>query len=193
MRLHHDEHHAAYVEKLNEALEPYAQLRERSATWLLLNSESVPESVRTVVHDNAGGHVNHSLFWRLMSPAGGSGPARSLVRALDGTFGSLERFKSHFDELGGKVFGSGWVWLVGDCDSTSPTLEIVTTSGHDNPIEQGKFPLLVNDVWEHAYYLKHQNRRPEYLKAWWSIVNWKEVQQRFEHLHESPTLTSEEL
>ena len=103
------------------------------------------------------------------------------------------RFKSRFDELGAKVFGSGWVWLVGDCDSKSPTLEIVTTSGHGNPIEQGKFPLLVNDVWEHAYYLKHQNRRPEYLKAWWSIVNWKEVQQRFEHLHESPTLTAEEL
>ena len=191
MKLHHDEHHATYVDKLNEAIAPYPNLRERSATWLLLNGESVPESVRKLVHENAGGHVNHSLFWRLMSQPNTSGPTGTLARALDSAFGSVDTFKSRFDELGGKVFGSGWVWLVSDCDTRKPKLEIVTTSGHGNPIEQGRFPLLVNDVWEHAYYLKHQNRRPEYLKAWWSVVNWKEVQRRFDEVHEASTTAAD--
>ncbi len=187
MTLHHDKHHASYVDKLNAALEPYAELRRRSAPWLLLHGDAVPQAVRTAVHDNAGGHLNHSLFWRLMSPAGGAGPTGPLAVAIDEAFGGLEPFKTRFDEAGGKVFGSGWVWLVaaGTKGTGKPTLEIVTTSGHDNPIQQGKFPLLVNDVWEHAYYLKYENRRPEYLKNWWSIVNWKEVAHRFEHPNES--------
>jgi superoxide dismutase, Fe-Mn family len=187
MTLHHDKHHASYVEKLNAALEPFAELRRRSTRWLLLNSGSVPEAIRTAVHDNAGGHLNHSLFWRSMAPAGGAGPSGSLAAAIDQAFGGLEQFKTHFNEAGSKVFGSGWVWLVDTRSKGSGEsgLEIVTTSGHDNPIQHGKYPLLVNDVWEHAYYLKYENRRPDYLKSWWSIVNWKEVAQRFEHPDES--------
>jgi superoxide dismutase, Fe-Mn family len=183
MTLHHDKHHAAYVEKLNAALEPYAELRRRSVRWLLQNSEAVPESIRTAVHDNAGGHLNHSLFWQSMSPVGGTGPAGSIAAAIDETFGSLQQFKDQFDEAGAKLFGSGWVWLVASRGSGTgkPTLEIVVTSGHHNPIEHGKQPLLVNDVWEHAYYLHYENRRPDYLKSWWSIVNWNQVAERFQH------------
>jgi Fe-Mn family superoxide dismutase len=183
MALHHDKHHGAYVEKLNDALEPHAELRGRSAAWLLLNSEAVPNAIRTTVHNNAGGHLNHSLFWQSMSPAGGADPTGPLAEAIDQTFGSLEKFKTQFDEAGSKLFGSGWVWLVSvrDPDTGKSALEIITTPGHDNPIQQGKTPVLVNDVWEHAYYLKHENRRPEYLKNWWTVVNWKEAAQRFEH------------
>lgn len=187
MTLHHDKHHASYVDKLNAALEPYAELRRRSAPWLLQNSDAVPESIRTTVHDNAGGHLNHSLFWRSMSPEGGAGPTGSVAAAIDEAFGSLQQFKDSFDEAGAKVFGSGWVWLVvaPGKDTGKPSLEIVVTSGHHNPIEQGKQPLLLNDVWEHAYYLHYENRRPDYLKSWWSIVNWKEVARRFQHPDEA--------
>ena len=183
MTLHHDKHHAAYLEKLNAALAPYAELRQRSAPWLLQNGDAVPETIRTAVHDNAGGHLNHSLFWRSMSPAGGAGPTGALAAAIDEAFGGLQQFKDRFDEAGAKVFGSGWVWLVvkRGKGTGKPTLEIVTTSGHDSPIQQGKQPLLVNDVWEHAYYLQHQNRRPEYLKSWWPIVDWKKAAHRFLH------------
>jgi superoxide dismutase, Fe-Mn family len=183
MKLHHDKHHASYVEKLNAALEPYAGLRKRSAPWLLLNSDLVPEAIRTAVHNNAGGHLNHSLFWQSMSPADGSGPTGKLAAAIEKAFGGLEQFKTAFDDAGSKVFGSGWVWLVvaSAKGTNKPPLEIVTTSGHDNPILQGKYPLLLNDVWEHAYYLKHENRRPDYLKNWWTVVNWKEAMRRFEH------------
>jgi Fe-Mn family superoxide dismutase len=187
MTLHHGKHHASYVDKLNAALEQCTELRRRSAAWLLRNGDAVPHAIRTAVHDNAGGHLNHSLFWRLMAPAGGPGPTGSLAAAIGEAFGGLEQFKTRFGDAGGKVFGSGWVWLVaaGMRGPGKPTLEIVTTSGHDNPIQQGKFPLLVNDVWEHAYYLTYENRRPEYLKNWWSIVNWKEVAHRFGHPDES--------
>jgi Fe-Mn family superoxide dismutase len=187
MALHHDKHHGAYVEKLNEALEPHARLRGRSATWLLLNRDAVPEEIRATVHDNAGGHLNHSLFWRSMSPAGGAEPGGLFAEAIDQAFGSLEQFKARFDEAGSKLFGSGWVWLVVARDKTTgkTVLEIITTPGHDNPIQQGKVPVLVNDVWEHAYYLKHENRRPEYLKSWWTMVNWKEATHRFEHPNEA--------
>jgi len=187
MTLHHDKHHASYVDKLNAALEPYAELRRRSVAWLLQNSDAVPESIRTTVHDNAGGHLNHSLFWRSMSPEGGAGPTGSVAAAIDEAFGSLQQFKDSFDAAGAKVFGSGWVWLVVTPDDASdkPPLKIVTTSGHGNPIEHGMQPLLVNDVWEHAYYLHYENRRPDYLKSWWSIVNWKEVARRFQHPDEA--------
>jgi Fe-Mn family superoxide dismutase len=131
MTLHHDKHHAAYVEKLNAALQPYAELRRRSVRWLLQNSEAVPEPIRTAVHGNAGGHLNHSLFWQSMSPVGGSGPAGSIAAAIDETFGSLQQFKDQFDETGAKLFGSGWVWLVAARGNGTgkPTLEIVVTSG----------------------------------------------------------------
>jgi len=182
MQIHHDKHHQTYVDKLNEAIATYAELRDRSVPWLLTHLDRVPESIRTAVRNNGGGHLNHSLFWRFMAPNGGGQPGGALARAIEQSFGGLEQFQKKFDEAGAKVFGSGWVFLAmaqGKAGGAS-TLEIVTTPGHDNPIQQGKYPLLLNDVWEHAYYLKHQNRRPEYLKGWWAVVNWREVERRFD-------------
>jgi Fe-Mn family superoxide dismutase len=179
MKLHHDKHHAGYVANLNAALEKFPALRERTAIWLLLNLSEVPPAARTAVHHNAGGHVNHSLFWRAMSPTGGGAPAGLFADAINRDFGSLEQFKTAFVEAGSKVFGSGWVWLA-RAQRGGGKLELFTTAGHDNPLMQGHFPVLVNDVWEHAYYLKYENRRADYLKAWWSIVNWEEAARRFE-------------
>ena len=179
MTLHHDQHHASYVEKLNAALEKCPDLHERTAIWLLLNLSHVPEGTRTAVRNNAGGHVNHSMFWRAMSPSGGGEPTGALADAIKRDFGGLEKFKVRFDEAGEKLFGSGWVWLV-RTQQDGGKLEVFTTSGHDNPLMQGHFPLLVNDVWEHAYYLKHENRRADYLKGWWPVVNWEEVARRYE-------------
>ena len=181
MVLHHDKHHAAYVQKLSAALEPFAELRTRSPTWLLENLRALPERIRTEVQHNAGGHLNHSLYWQSMSPAS-TDPVGPLADALAQAFGGLQQFKTRFEEAGAKLFGSGWVWLVAAraAGAARPTLEIVTTTGHDNPIQDGKHALLVNDVWEHAYYLRYENRRPEFLKAWWAIVNWREAASRFE-------------
>ncbi|MGK2913244.1 MAG: superoxide dismutase [Porticoccaceae bacterium] len=177
MILHHDKHHASYVEKLNLALESATQqLREKTAEWLLLNLSEVPDKIRTAVRNNAGGHVNHSLLWQAMSPQGGGAPSGPLADAIDDSFGNLAEFKSQFEKAGSELFGSGWVWLVKS--HSDAKLRVVATSGHDNPLMQGDTPLLVNDVWEHAYYLKHENRRPEYLKNWWSIANWKNAEQR---------------
>lgn len=178
MTLHHDKHHQSYVDKLNEALAPLPDLQSRSIPWLLRNLESVPEAIRAAVRNNAGGHLNHTMFWRGMTP-GGSKPTAALASAIDASFGSFDQFKSKFDETGAKVFGSGWVWLVSP-RSGQGKLEIVTTQGHDNPLKTAQ-PVLVNDVWEHAYYLKYQNRRPEYLKTWWSVANWEEAGRRFDH------------
>ena len=179
MTLHHDQHHASYVTNLNAALESFPELHERTASWLLLNLNKVPEKIRTTVRNNAGGHVNHRLFWRAMSPEGGGTPAGPLADAIKLAFGSLEQFKAQFDAAGENVFGSGWVCLV-RAQQDGGGLQVYTTSGHDNPLMQGHFPLLVNDVWEHAYYLKHENRRADYLKGWWSVVNWQEAARRFE-------------
>jgi Fe-Mn family superoxide dismutase len=183
MTLHHDKHHAGYVDKLNELLLPYPELHKRSARWLVLNADSIPEVIRTGVQHNAGGHLNHSLLWQAMSPSGGAGPTGALSSAINTAFGSLRQFQTHFEEAAAALFGSGWVWLVIESGKQTgvPRLQIVTTSGHDNPQQQGQYPLLVNDVWEHAYYLRYENRRPDYLKSWWSIVNWKDVVHRFEH------------
>lgn len=178
MLLHHDKHHAGYVTKLNEALEDYPKLQARTASWLLANSDGLPEEIRSEVRNNAGGHVNHSLFWRGMSPDGGGEPAGPLADAIESDFGDLDQFKQEFVDSGAGVFGSGWVWLAREKDSG--TLKIYTTSGHDNPLMQGSFPILVNDVWEHAYYLEYENRRKDYLEAWWSVVDWKEVSRRFQ-------------
>jgi Fe-Mn family superoxide dismutase len=178
MQIHHDKHHAAYVANLNSALEKSPQLQDRSALWLLLNLDQVPESIRTAVRNNAGGHVNHSLLWRVMTPDGQGTPKDELAKAIERNFGSFDKFRAKFAEAGAKLFGSGWVWLARERDKGGK-LVVVTTNGHDNPLMQGLFPLLVNDVWEHAYYLKHQNRRPEYLDGWWSVVNWHEVARRF--------------
>jgi Fe-Mn family superoxide dismutase len=179
MTLHHDKHHASYVTNLNSALEDFPDLQKRSASWLLLNLGKVPEKIRTAVRHNAGGHVNHGLFWRAMSPAGDGAPSGLLADAIKRDFGGFEQLKTRFDEAGTKLFGSGWIWLARTQDGGK--LEVSTTSGHDNPLMQGRFPLLVNDVWEHAYYLKYENRRPDYLKSWWSVVNWEEAANRFEH------------
>ena len=178
MTLHHDKHHASYVENLNSALEKFPELQERSALWLLLNLSKVPQTIRSAVRNNAGGHVNHSLFWRAMSPAA-SAPAGALAEAIDRDFGGFDRFKTQFAEAGSKHFGSGWVWLA-RAQEDGGKLSVYTTPGHDNPLMQGHFPILLNDVWEHAYYLKYENRRGDYLKGWWPVVNWDEAARRFE-------------
>jgi Fe-Mn family superoxide dismutase len=179
MTLHHDKHHASYVDNLNAALAEYPQLRERTAIWLLLNPGKIPEAARTAVRNNAGGHVNHSMLWRAMSPGGGGEPTGALADAIKRDFGSFEKFKTQFAEAGGKVFGCGWVWLA-RVQKGGGKLQVYTTAGHDNPLMQGHFPVLVNDVWEHAYYLKHENRRADYLNAWWVVANWQEAARRFE-------------
>ncbi|MFN2301291.1 MAG: superoxide dismutase [Gammaproteobacteria bacterium] len=175
MQIHHTKHHASYVKKLNGALEGHDDLRERSAWWLLLNLESVPESIKTAVRNNAGGHVNHCLFWHAMSPSGARKPSGALAQAIDRDLGGFTEFKKAFEDAGKKVFGSGWVWLVAD---DGGTLRVTTTLGHDNPAADGLFPVLVNDVWEHAYYLKHQNERGNYLDGWWAVVDWDQATRR---------------
>jgi Fe-Mn family superoxide dismutase len=195
MMLHHDKHHASYVEALNHALESapellHVTLQAKTAEWLMLNPDKVPEEIRTAVCYNAGGHVNHSLLWQMMSPTGGGAPSGLLAEAIDHTFGDFEKFKKIFEEAGSKVAGSGWVWLV-KAPAPNAVLEVLTTSGHENPLSHGYLPLLVNDVWEHAYYLKHENRRPEYLEKWWSVTNWKEVEKRFENPPEVTELLAE--
>jgi len=184
MMLHHDQHHASYVANLNAALENFPELHERTALWLLLNLSKVPEKARTAVRNNAGGHVNHSMFWRAMSPAAGGAPSGPLADAIKRDFGSFEQFKARFADAGARLFGSGWVWLA-RAQQDGGELQIHTTSGHDNPLMQGHFPILVNDVWEHAYYLKHENRRPEYLNAWWAVANWEVAARRFDHSDKS--------
>ena len=180
MHLHHGVHHAGYVKALNLALTGApAELLEKTAAWLLLNPGKIPAKIRTAVHNNAGGHVNHSLLWRAMSPDGGGAPSGRLAEAIEHDFESFEKFKTEFVEAGSTLFGSGWVWLVRS-QHGDDKLQVLTTSGHDNPMAQGCAPLLVNDVWEHAYYLRHENRRPEYLKGWWPLVNWKEAARRYE-------------
>ena len=179
MKLHHDVHHGSYVEKLNAALEKFPELRSFSALWLLRNLQKVPAEIRTEVHHNAGGHVNHSMFWRAMKPGAAKDPKGMLLDAINRDFGSLAQFKARFEEAGAKLFGSGWVWLA-RTRQEGGKLEVVTTSGHDHPMMQDRFPLLLNDVWEHAYYLQYESRRPEYLKAWWAVVDWEEAARRFE-------------
>ncbi|XHX76355.1 MAG: superoxide dismutase [Stenomitos frigidus ULC029] len=177
MRLHHDNHHATYVKNLNEALAQQPNLQNRSVEALLRDLDSVPEAIRTKVRNNAGGHLNHTLFWQLMSPNGGGQPTGAIAQAINQSFGSFENFKKQFNEAGGDRFGSGWVWLV---RNPQGQLQITTTPNQDNPIMEGSFPLLGNDVWEHAYYLRYQNRRAEYLNNWWNVLNWQVVNQRFQ-------------
>ncbi|MBA3322687.1 MAG: superoxide dismutase [Pyrinomonadaceae bacterium] len=176
MQLHHDKHHATYVEKLNGALGNHPELQSKSAEDLIRELNSVPEDIRKAVRDNGGGHVNHSMFWQIMKPEGGGEPTGQIAAAITQTFGDFNSFKEKFNDGGVKQFGSGWVWLVAGGGSQ---LEIVSTPNQDSPLTDGKFPILGNDVWEHAYYLQYQNRRPEYLKAWWNTVNWDEINKRF--------------
>jgi superoxide dismutase, Fe-Mn family len=176
MQLHHDKHHAAYVNNLNKAIEKFPALKDKTLTELLENLDQVPEEIRTVVRNNAGGHFNHSMYWITMSPKGGGQPAGKLAAAITKTFSSFEQFQQAFEDAGASRFGSGWVWLV---KSKAGELKITTTPNQDAPFAEGT-PIMGNDVWEHAYYLKYRNRRPEYQKAWWNVVNWSEVGRRFE-------------
>lgn len=172
MRIHHDKHHAAYVTNLNNALAKYPELSEQSPQALIQALDSLPEDIRTVVRNNGGGHVNHTMFWELMGPDAGGAPTGALAQAIDQAFGSFEAFKEQFSKAGVGRFGSGWAWLITDADGG---LSITSTPNQDNPISEGKTPLLGLDVWEHAYYLKYQNRRPEYIAAWWNVVDWNKV------------------
>ena len=191
MHLHHDAHHAAYVKNLNAALEKHPELQNKSADELLRNLNSIPEDIRGAVRNNGGGHVNHSMFWKIMKAKGGGAPSGKIAEAINKAFGDFESFKTKFNDAGAKQFGSGWAWLV---RNQGGQLQVISTANQDNPISQGLFPILGNDVWEHAYYLKYRNRRPEYLAAWWNVVNWDEVNKRFEqsstaNVHE-PALAS---
>src|SRR6185295_8173188 len=179
MQLHHGEHHAKYVEELNGALAPFPELQSKSALWLLLNLRKLPAEIRVAVRASAGGHVNHSLLWQAMSPTGGGVPVGLLGNAIARDFGSFNELKTRFEEAGARLRGSGWVWLVRALE-TGGGLEILTTPAHDHPQLHGRFPLLVNDLWEHAYYLKHENRRGEYLAGWWPVVSWPEAARRYE-------------
>jgi len=175
MKLHHDMHHAAYVKNLNAALEKHPELAGKSADDLVRDLSTVPEDIRGAVRNNGGGHVNHSMFWQIMKPQGGA-PSGKLADAIKSTFGDLKTLQEKFNDAGLKQFGSGWAWLT----SNKGSLAIASTPNQDNPLTQGLYPVMGNDVWEHAYYLKYQNRRAEYLAAWWSVVNWEEVGRRYE-------------
>jgi Fe-Mn family superoxide dismutase len=170
MRLHHDKHHQAYVDKLNAALAG-TEHEGRSIDDIIANLDSIPEDKRTAVRNQGGGHLNHTKFWEWMSPNGGGDPSGEVAQAIESAFGSIDDFRKKFEETGAAQFGSGWVWLVSD----GGTLSVTSTANQDSPLSDGKVPILGNDVWEHAYYLKYQNRRPEYLAAWWNVVDWDKV------------------
>jgi superoxide dismutase, Fe-Mn family len=174
MTLHHDKHHQAYVDKANDALAG-TDLEGKPIEEVIANLDQVPEAKRGAVRNNGGGHLNHSLFWESMSPNGGGAPEGDLGAAIDSAFGSFDAFKEQFEAAGVARFGSGWAWLVSDGGS----LKITSTANQDSPVTDGQTPLLGNDVWEHAYYLKYQNRRPEYLKTWWNVVDWGKVAERY--------------
>ena len=177
MQLHHDKHHQAYVTNANNALQGYDQFASMSVDDLLRKINQVPESIRTAVQNNAGGHSNHSMFWNIMTPNGGGEPTGNLASAIQQVFGSFDAFKTAFNDAGTKRFGSGWAWLVLD---TNGKLQVISTANQDSPLMSGMYPVMGNDVWEHAYYLKYQNRRPEYLNAWWNVVNWDAIAHRYE-------------
>jgi Fe-Mn family superoxide dismutase len=177
MEIHHDRHHAAYVNNLNKALEGHDDLASMSIEDLLRNINQVPESIRTAVRNNGGGHANHSLFWTIMSPNGGGQPSGALADAINSAFGSFDAFKEKLNAAGMGRFGSGWAWLVVNRDGN---LEVISTANQDSPLMDGLTPILGVDVWEHAYYLKYQNKRNEYLANWWNVVNWPEVSRRYE-------------
>ena len=177
MTLHHDKHHQAYVTNLNAAIEKHPELGSKSPEELIKNLDAIPEDIRPAVRNNGGGHVNHSMFWEIMKPGGGGTPTGPLAEAINTTFGSLDALKTAFNDAGVKRFGSGWTWLIKTADGK---LAVVSTANQDNPMSEGHTPIMGNDVWEHAYYLKYNNRRPEYLAAWWNTVNWEVITKRFE-------------
>ncbi len=174
MKLHHDKHHQAYVTNLNGAIEKHPELAGKSPEELIKDLASLPEDVRKVIQNNGGGHVNHTMFWEIMKPKGGGEPVGEVADLIKDAFGSYDDFKKQFNETTAKQFGSGWGWVVYD----GGKLKIVTTANQDNPMSQGHYPILGNDIWEHAYYLKYQNKRPDYLAAWWNTVNWDAINKR---------------
>jgi len=178
MKLHHDKHHQAYITNLNAAIEKHPELGSKSAEDLIADLNALPEDVRGPIRNNGGGHVNHTMFWEIMKPGGGGEPTGKIGEHIKKDFGSFEDFKKQFNEAGVKQFGSGWAWLV----SKGGKLTIISTANQDSPLSQNLFPILGNDVWEHAYYLKYNNRRPDYLAAWWNVVNWDEVNKRFDKI-----------
>jgi superoxide dismutase, Fe-Mn family len=178
MQLHHDKHHQTYISNVNGALEKHPELASKPVDDLIRDLNAIPEDIRGVVRNNGGGHSNHSMFWTIMAPpnsGGGGAPTGPLADQIKSDFGDFEALKKQFNETTAKQFGSGWGWLV----FQGGKLKIITTPNQDSPLSQGLYPVLGNDVWEHAYYLKYQNRRPEYLAAWWNVVNWAEVNKRF--------------
>lgn len=176
MQIHHDRHHGTYVTNLNNAVKDTAV-----ASWsledLIRRINEVPENIRTAVRNNGGGHLNHSMFWQIMGPNAGGAPSGELGSAINQTFGSFDQFKAAFNDAGAKRFGSGWAWLVLD---KSGKLQVISTANQDSPLMDGLYPVMGNDVWEHAYYLKYQNKRPDYLAAWWNVVNWDVVTSRYQ-------------
>jgi superoxide dismutase, Fe-Mn family len=176
MEIHHGKHHGAYVTNLNKALESQPDLQSKTVEELLANNVAgVPDSIRTAVRNNGGGHMNHSMFWQIMAPGAGGPPTGDLADAITKSFGGFDQFKEKFNAAGVARFGSGWAWLIKD----GTGLAIISTPNQDNPVMEGKHAVFGVDVWEHAYYLKYQNRRPEYLAAWWNVVNWPEIAKRF--------------
>jgi len=176
MEIHHGKHHNAYVTNLNKALESAPALAGKTIESLLAhNCAIVPENIRTAVRNNGGGHINHSMFWKIMGPHAGGAPVGNVAQAIVKTYGSFDTFKEKFNAAAVGRFGSGWAWLL----KTASGVEITSTANQDTPVSEGKNPVLCCDVWEHAYYLKYQNRRPDYLAAWWNVVNWKEIEDRF--------------
>jgi len=174
MQIHHTKHHQTYVTKLNGALEGHPELAGKSVDELIADLDSVPENIRTAVRNNGGGHANHTMFWQVMGPNGGGAPTGNVADAIDGSFGSFETFKEKFSAAGAGRFGSGWVWLV----NNSGALSIESSPNQDSPTMSGKAAILGLDVWEHAYYLRYQNRRPDYMAAWFNTINWDEVNRR---------------
>lgn len=182
MQFHHDKHHAAYVKNLNAALDKHPELKSKTVEELLRQLDRVPQDIRKTVQNNGGGHINHTMFWEIMKPNGGGEPTGKIAQAINQTFGSFANFKKEFNQAGASRFGSGWVWLV---RTKQGKLQITTTANQDSPISEGSYPILGNDVWEHAYYLNYQNRRADYLEAWWNVVNWDAINKRFAAAHKS--------
>jgi Fe-Mn family superoxide dismutase len=175
MQIHHGKHHQAYITNLNAALDKHAGLQGKPIDELIANLDAIPEDIRTAVRNNGGGHANHSLFWTLMAPNAGGAPTGAIAEAIDAKFGSFDAFKEAFGKAGVGRFGSGWAWLI----KSGSGVEIVSTPNQDSPVMEGKTPVLGIDVWEHAYYLKYQNKRPDYIAAWWNVVNWDTVNKLF--------------
>lgn len=177
MKFHHDKHHAGYTKNLNAAVSKYPELAKISAEDILRNIETVPADVANTIRNNGGGYVNHKMFWEIMSPNGGGEPTGDIAKAINDSFGSFAAFQNQFNQAGSKQFGSGWAWLVLDANQQ---LKVMGTLNQDSPLMNGMYPVMGNDVWEHAYYLKYRNQRGEYLKNWWNVVNWQEVNQRYQ-------------